>query len=107
MDKIKESIELVDPAVHQAILSNILITGGHSRTNNFGNRLRKELARTPLSPLCEFKPHHVKEHSGDVASFGSWKGAAMFASSPTFEQTLITQELFEEVGPSIIHSFRQ
>ena len=104
IDKMKESINLVDPVIHKAILSNILITGGHSLTKNFAARMRKELAQNPLSDSFPFKGEHVIEQAGDNARFASWKGAAMLASSPGFEKQMISKEEYDEEGPSIVHA---
>jgi len=104
IDKMKEAVKLVDRDGPEAILSNILITGGHSLTKNFAARLRKELAQTPLSDSFSFKMEHVIEQAGDNAKFASWKGAAMLASSPGFEKQMITKEEYDEYGPNIVHS---
>ena len=103
IDKMKESINLVDPVIHKAILSNILITGGHSLTKNFAARMRKELAQNPLSDSFPFKGEHVIQQAGDNAIFSSWKGAGMLASSPGFEKQMITKEEYDDYGPNIVH----
>lgn len=68
--------------------ANILITGGTSRFPNFCSRLEHEL---------DLK---VQDWSNEYAH-SAWRGAALFANSPRFDQHYVqTKQQYEEEGSS-------
>lgn len=78
------------------LLNNILITGGSSLFLNMAERIERCLKKMP-NPPEQFNIHSPKDRQYSV-----WTGTSIFASSPTYDQTAITKEEYDDIGISLV-----
>lgn len=76
---------------------NIVLSGGTMMCPGFADRLELELRA--LVP----RPIRVKILAPPERKFLSWIGGSILGSLSTFQQQWITQEMYQEVGPGIVH----
>ena len=95
---IQSSLSQVDVDIRPHLLAQIVVTGGSSLVQGFGDRLMHELQG--LYPGTRVKLHAA----GNVAErkFGGWIGGSILASLGTFHQMWISRKEYEEQGPGII-----
>ena len=83
-----------DPSVKRNLLKNICISGGLAKYQGFEDRFKKELKK--LAPDVTIKTVKGYEPMNSV-----WMGGSIVASMT--ERPIITKEVYDEVGPSLIH----
>lgn len=79
------------------LASNIILMGHGSKVDGLLERITMELAMNGPQNLI-FKVRSFPENQ-----FGGWLGAQTFASSPFYDQSMVTQEDYKSVGESIIN----
>ena len=107
---VRESLGKVDPDLLAPLLSTIVLSGtlqcpslsltlrkgGNGMLQGLKARLSKELKRCLPSSYPSFTIREAKK-------LAAWKGGATMAASPWFVENGITQELYDEYGPSLVH----
>ena len=86
--------------VRRDLSSSIVLSGGNTLLTGFGARLRSEVATNfpgMFGSVSVVEPPDRK--------FNVWGGAAVLSNLSSFEDHIITRDLYDEVGPSIVHSF--
>ena len=79
--------------IKRQLLNNIVLTGGSTLFPGISDRLKKE-----LNILLSF---NIKINTPSNRQYSSWNGASMFATNPSFQDTWISSEKYEEYGPSV------
>ncbi|KAM3180280.1 hypothetical protein ACTXT7_016592 [Hymenolepis weldensis] len=86
---ITQSVKNLTEENSRVILRNVVLSGGNLKFKGLRERLQKELPNS-----------HVSCHpEGELAV---WRGAAIFASMPTYEGMMITKQRWAEHGEFII-----
>lgn len=83
--------------IREAMLSNVVLSGGNSVFDGMDLRLATELKK--LAPAAE-----VKVASSPQREFSSWLGAAKMTALPSFENRWVSRQEYDESGPAIVHS---
>lgn len=78
------------------MFGNILLTGGTSMFNGFGERLDNELNKLNTSEKINVISLPNRKNC-------AWIGGSILVSLATFSQSWITKPEYDEVGPNIIH----
>lgn len=76
---------------------SIVLSGGTTMCLGFADRLHLELQALVPGPM------KVKVVAPPERKFLPWIGGSIVGSLSTFQQQWITQEMYQEVGPSIVH----
>merc|ERR1740130_2001074 len=93
-----ESIMMCDTYLQKDLLKNIVLAGGCSMLQDFGERMRREIDK-----LIEGH-HYTQVVTDSQRKYAAWIGGSMYASLPTFSQIKITQhEYNQEPGPGVVH----
>lgn len=91
-----DSIACCDVDIQRILFSNIYLTGGSTMFPGFGERMQKEILRlTKIST-------GAKVISPQERIFSAWLGGTLIAAQSTFSQVCITNQEFQEFGPSIV-----
>ena len=102
---IYNSIMKCDLRLHKELYSNIILSGGSTLFDGIQNRLRLEVD-TLLARYCKgVVPHGmtVRVIGAPERKHAAWIGGSILSSLPAFQSMWITNEEYEEVGPSIVH----
>jgi actin, other eukaryote len=78
------------------MLSNIVLAGGNTMFDGYGQRLWHEIN------ICQEIPTRIKILSSPDRDLSVWKGGAELSSLSTFQPMWITKAEFEEFGSSIV-----
>ena len=93
------SIERCDIDIKKDLYNCIVLSGGNTMYNGFGERLTKEIKK--------FAPKSMEEKVKVIASperkFAAWIGGSILSSISTFESCWITKTDYEESGFTAIH----
>jgi len=89
-----QTIQSCDMDIRKDLISNVVITGGTTCIEGFESRLVKELSALSNS--------NVKLVTNDK-EFSVFEGGVILANLISFREHWITQEEYEEEGPSIVH----
>ncbi|KAI4870216.1 Actin/actin-like protein [Hypoxylon rubiginosum] len=95
---IKAAVNAVDVDLRPNLLGNIVITGGTSLLNGFGDRLNNEL-------MAMYPGMKIKIHAPGLTTerrFSAWLGGSILASLGTFHQMWISRKEYEENGAGIV-----
>ncbi|KAI8500204.1 actin [Branchiostoma belcheri] len=92
------SIMQCDVDLRRTYLENVFLSGGTASCPGLLDRLSRDLAA--VAP--EDHPVTVRPATADV-QFSAWRGGSVLAALRSFQNSWITQEEFEEHGPSIVH----
>lgn len=84
-----------DADLRADLLANVVLAGATTMLHGFTERVHKELVALHSAAVNVTAPcdRHVL----------AWRGGAMLARQPTFQQMWITSEEYDEMGPSIVH----
>eukprot|EP00658_Telonema_sp_P-2_P014414 TRINITY_DN1547_c0_g1_i1.p1 TRINITY_DN1547_c0_g1~~TRINITY_DN1547_c0_g1_i1.p1 ORF type:complete len:214 (+),score=39.50 TRINITY_DN1547_c0_g1_i1:113-754(+) len=95
---IYESLMKVDSDVRPEMYGCIVLAGGNCLFDGFKARLHQEMEL--LAPATET----VRVHACPEADRLAWLGGSLMASLSTFQQMWVTQQEYDEMGPSAIHT---
>ncbi|CAH1239901.1 ACTB [Branchiostoma lanceolatum] len=92
------SIIQCDVDLRRTYLENVFLSGGTASCPGLLDRLSRDLAA--IAP----EDHPVTVHPATPdTQFSAWRGGSVLAALRSFQDSWITQEDFEEYGPSIVH----
>ncbi len=89
------AIERVDPALHDVLFDNIILIGGSTTTNQFKEKLEKEIESVKPSSK-NFSIMDIPERL-----YLPWIGGSMMAHLPSFKEVWVTHTEFTREGPEI------
>jgi actin, other eukaryote len=96
-ETIYNSIGKCDVEIRNELYSNIVLSGGSTMFNGFGERLTKELIS--LNNVSK----KIKCVESPERKYSTWIGGSILASLSTFKRIYVSKEEYNEYGPSIIH----
>lgn len=85
--------------IRKELLSNIILSGGNTLFEGFGPRLASGILEHFPGLFASAKVIEAVDRL-----YAVWSGACVLAGLSSFYDTLITRELFEEHGPSIVYN---
>jgi actin-related protein len=88
--------------IRKQLLGNIVLCGGNTLFPGIGKRLEEEVLR--YFPGL-FGSVNVIESPDRL--FSSWAGASVLASLPSFGANIVTKEVYDEHGPSIVRGYNK
>lgn len=91
------SIQRADLDLRMTLFSQIVLSGGSTMFEKFGDRLLNELRR--LAP----KDIKIRISAPPERKFSTWIGGSILASLATFKKMWVSKEEYEDDGPSILH----
>jgi len=91
------SIQRADLDLRQTLFSNIVLSGGSTMFNLFGDRLLSELRK--LAP----KDIKIRISAPPERMFTTFIGGSILASLATFKKMWVSKEEFEDEGFSVLH----
>lgn len=91
---VHHSISGCEEEMRKGLCGNILLAGGTTLISGFADRLRKELAA--LSPSYNVIAPPDRHLS-------TWIGGSSLASAPSFPQSCVSKQEYDEFGSSVIH----
>jgi actin-related protein 6 len=95
-EAIVQAVGATLPDLHEALYSNILVTGGTSRLPNFAVRLEAELRQlVPADYALNIRP-------ATDPIVAAWRGASHFAAGPLFERSAVSRAEYLEHGHSFV-----
>ncbi|KAJ6240793.1 actin [Anaeramoeba flamelloides] len=95
---INETILKCDKDIQKILYQNIVISGGSSMFPGFVKRLKKEIKKiTPRKRKVNII------HTAHERVNLPWVGGSILASLSNFNEFLISNEDYQEIGPSIVH----
>ncbi|XP_035697278.1 actin-42-like [Branchiostoma floridae] len=92
------SIMQCDVDLRRTYLENVFLSGGTASCSGLLERLSRDLVA--IAP--EDHPVMVHRATPDT-QLSAWRGGSVLAALRSFQDSWITQEDFEEYGPSIVH----
>eukprot|EP00750_Incisomonas_marina_P030357 INCI7475.1.p1 GENE.INCI7475.1~~INCI7475.1.p1 ORF type:complete len:606 (-),score=135.78 INCI7475.1:331-2148(-) len=90
-----QSIEAADVSVRAELAKNVVLSGASTMFDGMPARIQHELAA--LHPQSTFKVIAAPERN-----YFPWVGGSIFASLSSFENSCISREEYDEVGPDIV-----
>jgi len=94
---IYNSIMKCDTSIRKDLFGNIVLSGGSTMFPGFADRVQKEMNYLAPSNIT------VKVFDPPERKYSVWRGGAIFASSPTFQQMWISKAEYDETGPILIN----
>ena len=91
------SIMKCDVDIRKDLYANIGFSGGNTMFPGIAERMQKEM--TALAPSTT-KINAIAPVEGN---YSAWVGGSILASLPTFQEMWISQQEYDESGPSIVH----
>ncbi|KAJ3432913.1 actin aortic smooth muscle [Anaeramoeba flamelloides] len=91
------SIMKCDVDIRKDLYLNVVTSGGTSMFPGYADRVQKEIAA--LAP----QTMKVKIVAPPERKYSVWIGGSILASLSTFQSMWISNEEYEESGPSIVH----
>ena len=91
------SIMKCDVDIRKDMWTNTVLSGGTTMYQGIADRMQKEL--TALAPPTM----KIKVIASPERKFAAWTGGSIFASLSTFKQMWISNQEYDEYGPSIVH----
>jgi actin-related protein 6 len=95
-EAIVQAVNATLPDLHEALYSNILLTGGTTLLPNFSARLETELRQLVPADFAL----NVRAVADPIVA--AWRGASRFASGPLFERSSVSREEYLEHGHSFV-----
>jgi len=96
-ETITDAINQCEPSLHKDMFGSIVLSGGNTMFNNFGDRLTLELKGMVTDK------HAVRVISSASRKYFTWIGGSILGSLSSFPKLCITKETYDEYGPTIIH----
>ncbi|KAI9202481.1 actin-related protein [Polychytrium aggregatum] len=93
---VADSINKADMDLRKALFSNIVLSGGSTLTNGFGDRLLNEIKKLALKDV------KIKIYAPPERKYSTWIGGSILASLGTFKKMWVSSEEYQE-DPDIIH----
>ena len=97
-DSLVKSIMKADIDIRRVLFSQIVLSGGSTLFNGFGDRLLHELRRHPTSP----RETKIRIAAPPERLFSTWIGGSILASLATFKSMWITKEDYQENGARVL-----
>lgn len=92
-----DSIMTCDLDVRKDLYSNIILSGGSTMFNGFGERLYKEIKA--LAP----QTMKVKVIAGPDRKYAVWRGGSTLSTLSTFAGMWVTRADYDEFGETVVH----
>jgi len=96
-EMILNSIMECDCDIQEEMFSKIVVCGGSTLFRGFVERLEKEI--TSISPLST----EINIITPSERQYSSWIGGSIIGSLPTFPNLCISQDDYDEYGPTVFH----
>ncbi|XP_071116802.1 actin-like [Haliotis cracherodii] len=96
-DILLRSLQKCDSSIHGQLYGNIALCGGSTLFPGFSDRLRKEVENVaPAGTTVNVRapPHGL---------MSAWVGGSMKAALPSFMDAVMTKDMYDESGPSLVH----
>merc|ERR1719361_510662 len=94
---VKESIMKCNKDIQRDLYRNIVLSGGSTMFANMAKRLQKEVAI--LAPAS----NKVKVISPPDRTYSAWIGGSVLSELSSFQDSLVVQDMYDEIGPSVVH----
>jgi actin len=94
-ERIFDSINACDVDLRKEMYGNVVLSGGNTTFPGFAERLQKELVELARCEVNVVAPPGRKHSARN--------GGSVFASRADFQQLCISDEEYQENGPSIVH----
>ncbi|KAK0647041.1 actin family [Cercophora newfieldiana] len=91
------SIMKCDPDIRKELYGNIVLSGGNSMFPGLADRMHKEMAALAPSSMG------VRVIAPPERKYSAWIGGSILASLSTFQAMWISEQEYDESGPSIVH----
>jgi len=91
------SISRCDMDIRRALFSDIILAGGSTMFDGFGDRLLSEVRK--LAP----RDTKIKIWAPPDRILSTWIGGSILASLATFKKMWVTRKEYDEAGASIVH----
>lgn len=101
-DFVAECVKRCGIDIRKALMGNIVLCGGNTMFEGFGKRLETDATRHFPGLFGS-----VKVIDSADRLFSVWAGASVVANLPTFSSNIITNEVYQEHGPSIVHGYQK
>lgn len=99
-DLIASSIESVEIESKRLLYSNIVVAGGNTSLSGFDERLLFELKDHDHLPQMM----KLRLNSESDRSLSAWIGGSIMTSlGPCWQHFWITRDMYDEIGPSVVH----
>ncbi len=98
---VSTSVKACGIDVRPHLLGNIVLSGGNTLFGGFAERLKEDV----LKSFPGFGG--VKVIDSPDRKFGVWVGASVLAGLSSFSESVITKDVYDENGPSIVHNYRR
>lgn len=92
-----KSIMKCDVDIRNYMYANTVLTGGSTMYPGIADRIQKEI--TALAPSTM----EIKIIAPPERKYSTWVGGSILASISTFQQIWISNQEYDESGPSIVH----
>jgi len=95
------TIQRCDMDLRSILYDNIILAGGTTCLQNFGERFLKEVKslKHSLSP----KQVHIRIYASPDRRFSTWIGGSILAALNTFSQMWVSHKEYDEVGSTVIN----
>jgi len=93
-----DSTQKCDVDIREAVLGNIVLSGGNTMFRGIDIRLQKD-----ISALFTGQPFEVEVVALPERKYSTWVGGSILASLSTFQDMWITNEEYDASGPGIVH----
>lgn len=94
---VMESIMKCNKDIQRDLYRNIVLSGGSTMFANMAKRLQKEV--TILAPASS----KVKVISPPDRTYSAWIGGSVLSKLSSFQDSLVVQDMYDEIGPSVVH----
>ncbi|GFN89636.1 actin [Plakobranchus ocellatus] len=93
----KASIDKCDHDIRDGLYANIVLSGGSTKFPGMVERIQKEVsALAPPNTKVKVRDLHKPEYS-------AWLGGSKVASLPTYQNSWVSKQEYDEFGPSIVN----
>jgi len=96
-EAINNSIQKADVDLRSVLYQNIVLSGGSTLFQGFGDRLLDEVQKLAPSKI------KIKISAPPERLFSTWIGGSILASLATFKKMWVSSEEWEEAGKSALH----
>jgi len=94
---VKESTKKCNKDIQRDMYETIVLAGGSTMFKNMGERLKKEI--TALAPPS----HKVNVVSPPERVYSVWIGGSILSTVSSFQEMWVEKDMYDEIGPSIVH----
>jgi len=96
-DLLVSSIQRTDLDIRRCLYSQIVLSGGSTMFQGFGDRLLNEVRK--LAP----KDIKIRISAPPERQLSTWKGGSILATLATFKKMWVSKEEFDEEGFAVVH----